>query len=334
MTDSRLGSTLVLGLFLVAACTDSGAVAPSDDGGAPVTEGGPTTDPDAGASDSGGDGGGGDGGSGGTTVCGLTYSQFNASPKVSAQSTYAWTCTSTARLMSGNGIPDHAVVGGSFATPVGPQMLSVSFPFAPVNTGALTTFMRQPSGYALNSVKLDPATDGSCASTATSTAMGGGCVAIMGRDPWRLEAMGGAFKFGTDENNAHTQPNGQYHYHGMPEGMIAKAGMAMKLVGFAMDGFPIYARYGYTVATDATSPLTTVTGSYQFKAAPDPGRPDLAIFPNGTFTTDYEYVAGSGDLDECNGRSGVTPDYPQGIYHYYITDTYPFIQRCVKGTPL
>ena len=51
----------------------------------------------------------------------------------------------------------------------------------------------------------------------------------------------------------------------------------------------------------------------------------------GTFTQDYEYVAGSGDLDECNGRFGVTPEFPTGIYHYYITDTYPFIQRCVKG---
>ena len=49
-------------------------------------------------------------------------------------------------------------------------------------------------------------------------------------------------------------------------------------------------------------------------------------------TQDYEYVAGSGDLDECNGRVGVTPEFPNGTYHYYITDTFPFIQRCVKGT--
>jgi len=27
----------------------------------------------------------------------------------------------------------------------------------------------------------------------------------------------------------------------------------------------------------------------------------------------------------------VTPEFPQGIYHYYATDTYPFFQRCVKG---
>jgi hypothetical protein len=53
----------------------------------------------------------------------------------------------------------------------------------------------------------------------------------------------------------------------------------------------------------------------------------------GTFMQDYEFVAGFGDLDECNGRFGVTPEFPKGVYHYYVTETYPYIQRCVKGTP-
>ena len=51
----------------------------------------------------------------------------------------------------------------------------------------------------------------------------------------------------------------------------------------------------------------------------------------GSFRQDWEYIAGSGDLDECNGRTGVTPEFPAGIYYYAITDTYPFIHRCVKG---
>ena len=37
------------------------------------------------------------------------------------------------------------------------------------------------------------------------------------------------------------------------------------------------------------------------------------------------------NLDECNGRFGVTPEFPGGIYHYYLTDSFPFGQRCVKG---
>jgi hypothetical protein len=53
----------------------------------------------------------------------------------------------------------------------------------------------------------------------------------------------------------------------------------------------------------------------------------------GSFVQDYEYVAGLGDLDQCNGRTGVTPEFPSGIYHYMITTTFPFVHRCVRGTP-
>ncbi len=71
-------------------------------------------------------------------------------------------------------------------------------------------------------------------SNATSTQPGSGYVMVQGRDPWLIEAIGGAFRFGVDESNAHTQPNGQYHYHGMPEAMLANT-TTIKLVGFAVD---------------------------------------------------------------------------------------------------
>jgi hypothetical protein len=48
---------------------------------------------------------------------------------------------------------------------------------------------------------------------------------------------------------------------------------------------------------------------------------------------DYEYVAGLGELDACNGRDGVTPEYPRGTYYYVVTAAYPFIPRCWVGTP-
>jgi hypothetical protein len=51
----------------------------------------------------------------------------------------------------------------------------------------------------------------------------------------------------------------------------------------------------------------------------------------GTFTQDYEYVDGIGDLDQCNGRFGVTPEFPDGIYYYVVTDDFPFFTRCLKG---
>jgi hypothetical protein len=41
--------------------------------------------------------------------------------------------------------------------------------------------------------------------------------------------------------------------------------------------------------------------------------------PLGTFHEDYEYVPGSGDLDEFNGRTVQTPEYPEGVYAYFLT---------------
>lgn len=268
-----------------------------------------------------------------SVACALSYSAFNSSAKVMANSTSSWSCSGTVRTLTGNGIPDHAVTSGNFATPISAQSILINMPVTPAVTSNTGTATSNP-GYVFNSVKLDPATAGTCSSSATSTANGGGCVAAMGTDPWKLEAIGGAFVFGTDESNAHVQPNGQYHYHGVPEAYVAKLnkGMAMTLVGFAVDGFPIYARYGYTTANDASSPIKLLTTSYRKEATPDVGRPSVTIFPMGTFTSDYEYVAGLGDLDECNGRTGVTPEFPKGIYHYLITDTFPYIQRCIKGS--
>ena len=131
------------------------------------------------------------------------------------------------------------------------------------------------------------------------------------------------------------QPGGAYHYHGMPEGLITQRGGGpgrMTLVGWAADGFPIYARYGYSVATDLSSGVRAMSSSYKLKTAPGANRPSTTTYAMGTFSQDYEYLAGSGDLDECNGRTGVTPEFPGGIYHYFATDTYPHLQRCIKGT--
>ena len=45
---------------------------------------------------------------------------------------------------------------------------------------------------------------------------------------------------------------------------------------------------------------------------------------DGSFEEDFEYVANSGSLDECNGRK------LNGVYTYFATDTYPFFSRCFK----
>ena len=154
-------------------------------------------------------------------------------------------------------------------------------------------------------------------------------------------SLAGAIGYlGSDCNNAHVQPTGKYHYHGMPEelvsNLLAAAGNSlndpdMVMVGYAADGYPMYARYGYSDPTNASSGVVALEGSYELRSGNRSSGPGGSY--DGTFIQDWEYVAGSGDLDECNGRYGVTPEYPNGIYHYFVTDDYPFIQRCVWDEP-
>lgn len=315
--QSRLISTLVI-FALLSAC-GSGSNINSDDSTT-------TTTPDAGSTSSGSTSG---------VECMYSYSAFNSSPSVNTTSTADWFCDASNRSLSANGIPDHDV--GTFPNANNPnaisqQAVSASFTLEPVLTSTATTLggPRGALGYVLNGVKIDPATAGTCNDA------GGSCSLAGNVGSWNIEALGqNSFNFGDDGNHAHVQPGGSYHYHGIPEGFVdsLNKGTEPTLIAWAADGFPIYARYGYLDAMDASSGIVVVQSSYQIKSSPDAGRPDVSLFAMSTFTQDYEYVAGLGDLDECNGRTGVTPEFPEGIYHYYATDGFPFLQRCVKGTP-
>lgn len=160
---------------------------------------------------------------------------------------------------------------------------------------------------------------------------------------------------GLDPSNSHNQPTmsgsstamyGYYHLHGMPEGHLSRLGKGnstMTLVGFAVDGFPIYARYGYTSRNSTADGVSVMRSNYRLRtlaelaAAGYSGRPSANIAPYGTFEQDWVYDATStasqrGHLDACNGRYGVTPESPTtAVYHYFITDSYPFVPRCVFG---
>ncbi len=37
------------------------------------------------------------------------------------------------------------------------------------------------------------------------------------------------------------------------------------------------------------------------------------------------------DLDECSGHDGVTPEFPDGIYHYHLTEVSPYSVSCYHG---
>lgn len=267
-------------------------------------------------------------------VCNYDDTTYNNQPSVTYTSTSTWSCNDGTRKLVANGIPDHEV--GTFPNNANPntiteQAIEAEFTLTPSQTNTATELggPRGVTAFMLNGIKVDAGTGGSCDDSGESCSLGnpsGG---------WSIEALSQSyFDFGTDENNAHVQPGGAYHYHGMPEGLITKLGgdaTKMTLIGWAADGFPVYARYGYSSADDAESELKVMTGSYQLVSNVSSSRPSTDTYALGTFRQDWEYVEGSGDLDECNGRFGVTPEFPNGIYHYYATDTYPYFQRCVKG---
>jgi len=102
------------------------------------------------------------------------------------------------------------------------------------------------------------------------------------------------------------------------------------IIGWAFDGNPIYGPYGYIDAADQSSGIKRVTSSYRIKPVllydedtnPNPVRADgpvLASYPAGSFIEDYEYVFQQGDLDQYNGRYCKTPDYPEGVYAYFVS---------------
>ncbi|HEX3146358.1 MAG TPA: YHYH protein [Pyrinomonadaceae bacterium] len=225
------------------------------------------------------------------------------------------------RYITANGIPNHR--HGDFPNRGNPnsiraQSYTFRMPAQPQLVKTITLLGMNPFGVAINGVPFDP-----------------GAAEWWNNDPgsgWQYEALSGKINLGMDQNHAHVQPNGAYHYHGLPTGLINQLGdeKRMTLIGYAADGFPIYEQYGYRLA-DIRTDILKLRSSYRLKAGKRPGGPEGKY--DGTFVQDYEYVAGAGDLDQCNGRNGVTPEYLDGTYYYVITSEFPFIPRCYRGTP-
>ena len=217
------------------------------------------------------------------------------------------------RVIKANGVPNHEI--GQFPGPGCPnaasaQSYSFRMPLQPRTNATFTTLKQQPIGVAINGVPFDPGTAEYWKNDRNSG--------------WHIEAIGGGKNLGLDQNLAHVQPNGAYHYHGIPEGLLPNLGGRgeQKMIGYAADGFPIYAQ------TRENRP------SYQLKKG---SRPSGTAGPggvyDGTYQADYEFVEGTGDLDEANGKTGVTSEYPQGTYYYVATAEFPFYPRMLKGTP-
>jgi hypothetical protein len=226
------------------------------------------------------------------------------------------------RHFEADGIPDHAT--GQFPNRGNPnriqsQTYRLRMPLRPVKAGQITLLPRGPFGIALNGVLFDP-----------------GTAEFWRNEPrsgWNYDALSGRIDLGLDRNHAHVQPSGAYHYHGVPTGLLERVAQPGRpaLLGYAADGFPIYGPQGHSRPADSASPLADLRPSWRLRNGTRPSGPGGGY--DGTYVEDYEYVAGAGDLDACNGRDGVTPEFPAGTYHYVITMGFPFVPRCFAGIP-
>ena len=232
-----------------------------------------------------------------------------------------------------NGIPKHKV--GRFPSRHNPnsveeQVHNFSIPTnqipasqpIPLHNESVRGPPNTPFGIAVNGVLFDPGT----------------AEFFMGdrRADWNYEALGGSVLLGLDANHGHVQPNGSYHYHGLPTGLLKKLGVNAKehspLVGYAMDGYPVYALYGYKNPKDPKSGIKKMSSSFRLKKGERPNPPGGKH--DGAFSKDYQYIKGSGDLDMCNGRFTVTDEFPKGTYAYFLTEDWPVIPRYFKAEPL
>ena len=235
------------------------------------------------------------------------------------------------------------------STNVYPTAVAEDFSFALLGSNYTGSAINWVFGIALNGIIFD---------TPANAYAGGDPSGNGGNHRWRYEVVNtnSLVDLGTDFNDAHVQPDGTYHYHGYPSALLSNYFTSetrdehSRMIGYAADGFPIYHKFGYSNAMDSNSGIVELTPSYRLKS----GNRDLSgsdkidydtgsriIAPNynpsnhydGTYVRDYEYVSNIGHLDECNGRYGVTPEYPSGTYYYVITPSFPFSPRFFRGTP-
>lgn len=221
--------------------------------------------------------------------------------------------------VTSNSIPNHLV--GTFPNPENPNTISehdfaLEIPLEPRKASRATGGQGWTFGVSLNGVVFDP--------------FGG--ESWQGNRAWSYDPLGNAVNFGLDANSAHVQPTGKYHYHGIPFGLLEllryDETKHSPLVGFAADGFPIYAMTGIVDGR-----VTQMTSSYALKSGTRPNVNGPGGTYDGAFVNDWDYVAGSGDLDACNGAVTVSAEYPNGTYAYFLTTEFPFVPRCFTGTP-
>lgn len=129
-----------------------------------------------------------------------------------------------------------------------------------------------------------------------------------------------------------------------------------KIIGYASDGFPIYGPYGF-YNNNGTGKVVRMKSGYIIKKAPSytlkrnkrntnhqmrhEDRNIFKLSKDSVVFSDYykyEYSESPDVLDEHNGRFCITPEYPYGMYCYFLTidsiksPVYPYlIGSTLKG---
>ncbi len=179
----------------------------------------------------------------------------------------------------------------------------------------------------LNGVVVDLKSAGCYSPSSPNANADGNIAAGCGQSAqWNLVPLEYTSMFGVDLHNAHVQGDGTYHYHGNPNAMFDEnpSGDGSPFIGFAADGFPIYGSY---ILDDTTGLYRKVISGYSLKEGSRGTQSNTN--PGGAYTGIYEEDwewTDAGDLDECNGMTY------KGQYGYYVTNSYPYIINCFKGT--
>jgi len=238
------------------------------------------------------------------------------------------TVTNQTCTIYSNGVPNHNfALNGSFASKTAAVWETFTIDLNPQLADQITPLSLQyDNAVFLNGVKLDLMA-AACYGVGPDP-LGEEKIGCFDADtPWRYDPMHSSNDFGADDNNAHTQPDGAYHYHGDPAAMYDASGTIVSgVIGYAADGFPIRGPY-----IDDNGTIRIIQSSYVLKDGNRTNQDAEGEFPggewNGQFRDDFHWQEGAGDLDECNGR------IVDGVYSYYVTYSFPWVMSCFVGTP-
>ena len=238
--------------------------------------------------------------------------------------------------ISSNGIPAHAT--GTFANPIETQSWVFKINFRP-NAGRVK--------YPVKPGALGVATNGIpfyapylAEDTETLTYINNEILEV-------TYTRNRPYYLTLDDSNGYVDANGAYHYLGDPALLYTNdVGAHSPIIGYAIDGYPIYGPYGYK-NSDGSGGIIKNTSSYRLKGTQRLSKEAFALAtdlgirkgvqyadymqPTGEYIEDFEYVEGWGTLDQFNGRYVKTPEYPYGTFAYFVTidddgkPAYPYV---------